>query len=297
MFVQQVLTNVENLTLNNKDIGRIMQSQYSGVQFNNIKCIRVSTFTNEEDTFPYWFLKNVPSLENLTVEWSSLTKIFQHGRLVGEEKELQINTQLRYLTLYQLDKLQHICKEGFQMDPVLQLLERIDVDHCSSLIKLVPSSVTFIYLTNLEVTNCNGLINLITCSTARSLVKLTTMKIKECNLLEDVVNGKEDETNTEIAFCSLQCLELISLPRLGRFFSCMCPIKFSLLDEVVVKECPRMEMFSLGEVSTPNLQNVQTEEKNEEYRWEEDLNGTIKNMFDDKVCVCPPIYLICFSLI
>ncbi|KEH17482.1 Rpp4C4 [Medicago truncatula] len=164
------------------------------------------------------------------------------------------------------------------MDPFLHFLERIDVYRCSSLIKLVPSSVTFSYMTYLKVSYCNGLINLMTHSTTKSLVKLTTMKIKMCNWLEDIVNGKEDETN-EISFCNLQTLELISLPRLSRFCSCPCPIKFPLLEVVVIKECPQMELFSLGVTNTTILQNVQTDEGN---HWEGELNGTVKKMFDDK---------------
>ncbi|GAU50691.1 hypothetical protein TSUD_410470, partial [Trifolium subterraneum] len=153
---------------------------------------------------------------------------------------------------------------------------------CSSLIKLVPSSATFKNMTYLEVANCNGLKNLITSATAKSLVELATMKIAMCNWIEDIVNG-EDDTN-EIVFCSLQSLELISLPRLCRFSSCPCPIMFPLLEVVVVKECPRMELFSLGVTDTPNLQNLQIEENDGENHWVgDDLNGTVKKLFDDKV--------------
>ncbi|KEH19446.1 Rpp4C4, putative [Medicago truncatula] len=285
--IEEVLANVENLNLNNTDFGKILQSQYSGVQFNNIKHITVCEFYTEEATFPYWFLKDVPNLETLLVKWSSFTEIFQGEQIIGTEKEPEIIPQLRKLTLWNLSKLQCICKEGFQMDPVLQFLESIYVYQCSSLTMLVPSSVSFSYMTFLEVTNCNGLKKLITHSTAKSLVKLTTMKIKMCNWLEDIVNGKEDETN-EIVFCSLQTLELISLQRLCRFSSCPCPIKFPLLKVVVVKECPRMELFSLGVTNTTNLQNVQTDEGN---HWEGDLNRTIKKMFCDKVAFGEFVYL------
>jgi hypothetical protein len=171
------------------------------------------------------------------------------------------------------------------MDPVLQFLESIDVHQCSSLVKLVPSSVTFNYLTYLEVTNCNGLKDLITYSTAKSLVKLETMKIKMCNWLEDIVNGKEEEEDemTKIEFCNLKSLELISLPRLCVFSSCPCLIMFPLLEDVVVKECPRMEYFSLGVINTIDVQHIQIGEEN---HWKGDLNRTIKKMFDDKVCFC-----------
>jgi len=277
--LQQVLANVESLDLNNKDFDKILQSQYSAVQFNNLKHITVCGIYNEEANFPYWFLQNVPNSVSLLVEWCFFTEIFQGEQTIRTEKETQISPRLRELKLWNLAKLQYICKVGFQMDPVLQFLESIYVYQCSSLIMLVPSSVTFSYMTYLEVTNCNRLINLITHSTAKSLVKLTTMKIKMCNWLEDIVNGKEDETN-EISFCSLQYLELISLQRLCQFCSCPCPIRFPLLEVVVVKECPRMELFSLGVTNTTNLQNVQTDEEN---HWEGDLNRTIKKMFYDKV--------------
>jgi hypothetical protein len=252
----------------------------------------VGEFYIEEATFPHWFLKNVPNLESMIVQWSSFREIFHGEQPISPEKETQIIPRLKVLELWHMDNLQCICKDGFQMDPILHFLENIYVRHCSSLMKLVPSSVTFNYLTYLEVTNCNGLINLITYSTAKSLVKLTTMKIKMCNWLEDVVNGKEDEMN-KIEFYSLQHLELVSLPRLCLFCSCSCPMMFPLLEVVVVKECPRMEHFSLGVTSTIFLQHIQIEEENdEENHWAGDLNGTIKKMFDDKVCFCSRWFLV-----
>ncbi|RHN74789.1 hypothetical protein MtrunA17_Chr2g0314131 [Medicago truncatula] len=152
-------------------------------------------------------------------------EIFQGEQIIRTEKETQISPRLIEVHLFQLSKLQCICKEGFQIDPILEFLEKITVSQCSSLIKLVPSFVAFCYMTYLEVTNCNELKKLITHPTAKSLVKLTTMKIKMCNWLEDVVNSKEDETN-EIAFWSLKYLELISLQRLCRFCLADAPLCF-----------------------------------------------------------------------
>jgi hypothetical protein len=68
---------------------------------------------------------------------------------------------------------------------------------------------------------------------------------------------------------------------------------FPLLEVVVVKECPRMEHFSLGVTSTIFLQHIQIDEENdEEYHWEGDLNGTVKKMFDDKVYFCSMWFLV-----
>ncbi|CAJ2639585.1 unnamed protein product [Trifolium pratense] len=278
--IEEVLSTVENFYMNAKYFDMILHSQYSGVQFNKVKKIGVGECYNEEANFPYWFLKNVPNLESMLVQWSSFREIFQGEQPISTEKETQIIPRLKELELWHMDKLQCICKEGLQMDPVLHFLESIDVQHCSSLMKLVPSSVTFNYLTYLEVTNCNGLINLITYSTAKSLVKLETMKIKMCNCLEDVVDGKEEDEMNKIEFSSLQYLELVALPKLCLFCSCTCPVMFPLLEVVVVKGCPRMEHFSFGVTNTTILQNVQFDEEN---HWEGDLNGTVKKLFDDKV--------------
>ncbi|GAU51439.1 hypothetical protein TSUD_413390 [Trifolium subterraneum] len=281
-MIEEVFNTVETLIMSSKYFDMILHSQYSGIQFNKVKYIGVTECYNEEATFPCWFLKNVPNLESILIGLSSSREIFPGEQLISTEKETQIIPRLKELNCRYMYNIQCICKEGLQMDPILQLLERINVHCCSSLVKFVPSSVTFNYLTYLEVTECNGLINLITYSTAKSLVKLTTMKIEMCNWLEDIVNGKEedDETKYKIEFCSLKSLELISLPRLCVFSSCPCLIMFPLLEDVVVKECPRMEYFSLGVINTIDVQHIQIDEEN---HWEGDLNRTIKKMFDDKV--------------
>ncbi|CAJ2639584.1 unnamed protein product [Trifolium pratense] len=277
--IEEVLATVENFYMNAKYFDMILHSQYSEVQFNKVTHIGVGEFYNEEATFLHWFLKNVPNLESMLVQWSSFREIFQGEQPISTEMETQIIPRLKELKLWYLKKLQCICKEGLQMDPILNFLETIYVRHCSSLMKLVPSSVTFNYLTYLEVTNCNGLINLITYSTAKSLVKLTTMKIKMCNCLEDIINSKEEDEMNKIEFYSLKSLELISLPRLSVSCSCPCPIMFPLLEVVVVKECPRMKHFSLDLINTTILQNVQFDE---EEHWEGELNGTVKKLFYDK---------------
>ncbi|RYR73167.1 hypothetical protein Ahy_A02g007500 [Arachis hypogaea] len=84
--------------------------------------------------------------------------ISRYHRVSSEEEELH--------------DLHHICKEGFEIHPILQHLEMMVFKQCFSLVNLVPSSVTFAYLTYMEVSNCNGMINLITYSIAKSLVKV-----------------------------------------------------------------------------------------------------------------------------
>jgi hypothetical protein len=220
----------------------------------------------------------VHTLESLHVEWSCFKKIFQDDGQISEKKTYP---QLKTLKLIELRKLQHICEEGFQIDPVLAFLQNLFVDKCSSLLSLLPSSATLNHLVYLHITNCNGLKNLITSPTAQKLDKLIILKVKDCNSLEEIITGEE---NDDIAFISLELLILDCLPSLNKFCSSKCFLKFPLLKTVIVRECPRMKIFSEGNTSTPNLRKVKIAE-NDEWLWKGNLNDTITNIFQDKVCL------------
>jgi hypothetical protein len=69
---------------------------------------------------------------------------------------------------------------------------------------------------------------------------------------------------------------------------------FPLLEVVVVKGCPRMEHFSFGVTNTTILRNVQFDGEN---HWEGELNGTIKKLFDEKVCLTSIHHFIFFGLV
>ncbi|GAU21795.1 hypothetical protein TSUD_176400 [Trifolium subterraneum] len=100
--------------------------------------------------------------------------------------------------------------------------------------------------------------------------------LEDCDSLQEIIMGKED---VDIAFVSLQRLVLKGLPSLNNFCSGKCCLKFPLLEHVAVSKCPRMEIFSEGNISTPSLRIVLIDE---EWNWKGNLNDTIKKMFEDK---------------
>jgi len=273
-----VISNLENLRIDQNDADMIMQAQNSSSLFGKMTDVALSSYDTEDARFPYWFLENVHTLESLSVEFSSFKKIFQDKGEISDKT----HPQIKRLTLNVLLKLQHICEEGSQIDPVLEFLEYLKVIGCSSLTNLMPSSATLYHLTYLEIIKCNGLKYLITTPTARSLDKLIVLKIKDCNSLEEIITGVE---NADIAFISLQILMLECLPSLIKFCSSKCFMKFPLLEDVIVRECPRMMMFSAGNTSTAILRKVKITENNSEWLWKGNLNNTIYNMFEDKVCL------------
>ncbi|XP_045824893.1 uncharacterized protein LOC123917266 [Trifolium pratense] len=275
-IVEEVIPNLKMLRINNNEANVILQAQNSSALFTKMRDLHLSYHNIEDATFPYWFLQNVHTLEELYVEWSCFKKIFQDEGQISEKKTYP---RLKCLTLYQLHKLQHICEEGFKIDPVLEHLEYLDVDNCSSLLSLLPASATLNHLEYLQITNCNGLKNLITSTTEKNLDKLILLKVKDCNSLEEIITGEE---NLGIAFISLELLILDCLPSLTKFCSSKCFLKFPMLKEVIVRECPRMKIFSEGNTSTPNLRKVKIAE-NDEWLWKGNLNDTITNIFEDKV--------------
>ncbi|KEH26532.1 LRR and NB-ARC domain disease resistance protein [Medicago truncatula] len=275
-IAEEVIPNIEELKIVQADADMILQIQNSSSLFCKMTLLGLASYNTEEARFPYWFLENVHTLESLVVEDSCFKKIFQDK---GEISEKKTQTQIKNLMLNELPKLQHICEEGSQIDPVLEFLEYLNVSNCSSLTNLMPSSVTLNRLTYLEVTKCDGLKYLITTPTARCLDKLTVLIIKDCNSLEEIITGVENVF--DIAFINLETLMLECLPSLVKFCSSKCILKFLSLEEVFVRECPRMKIFSAGNTSTPILRKVKIAE-NEEWLWKGNLNDTIYNMFEDK---------------
>ncbi|XP_028789186.1 uncharacterized protein LOC114745204 [Neltuma alba] len=282
--IEEVIPKLEEWTLNNKDAKlMLIDPQWKDHYLSKLKRLRMSNFDDKlAATFLDSIVQKAPNLKDLIIDHSSLSEIFRDERAAYKEGENKINTQLEFLLLYNL-QLQHICREGCKIDPILEVLEILCVKKCANLKTLVPSSVTFSHLTYLEIIECNGLINLIYSSTATSLVNLQGITLKECNSLEEIVTQGMKEARDEIIFRSLRTLELESLQRLNSFSSSHYFFRFLLLERVVVRHCPRMKTFCERATSTPMLRKVIIKEgEDEEWFWEGDLNRTITKIYEDK---------------
>ncbi|KAI4354360.1 hypothetical protein L6164_003230 [Bauhinia variegata] len=271
-IVEEVIPKLEELTLTGKDALMIQQGQFSVDLNSKLTVLRLLYFRDERTTFPLWILQKLPKLRELYIQFCSFKEILHEG----ETGQIQITTQLKLFHLVEVHEIQHLCKDGSQLDPVLEVVEDIMLDRCSGLKYLVPSYVTFSYLTKLLVWECNRLMYLFSSSTARSLVKLRRLYIWECESLQEIVKEKEDEIlEQDIAFNSLIILELKCLPNLNWFSSSKCALWFPTLYKVVVEKCPKMTTFSVGDTSTPDLRKV---EANGRSFWEGNLNATITKM-------------------
>ncbi|KAB2058692.1 hypothetical protein ES319_A11G251100v1 [Gossypium barbadense] len=124
--------------------------------------------------------------------------------------------------------------------------------------RLIPSSISFQNLIILEVRECDGIIKLITHSTAKSLVHLKEMSILNCKMIEEIIEGGDKNDQDEIIFPQLNSLELESLPKLESFCSSWnYTFGFPSLQTVIVEDCPKMKIFSQGHSNTPMLNEVE----------------------------------------
>ena len=122
-------------------------------------------------------------------------------------------------------------------------IARVGVSDFRRLKNFVPFSFTsFHYLQTLYVIGSDVLISLLTPSTARTLVQLRKIEIKNCKRMIEIVanEGSEAEPGDEIAFNNLTYLELYKLPSLTAFHLGNRTIKFPSLDYVHVYRCPKL---------------------------------------------------------
>ena len=115
------------------------------------------------------------------------------------------------------------------------------------------------------------------------------MTIADCKRIEEIIQSPvAEEAKDCIVFKELKYLGLDCLPSLTSFCLGNYALEFPSLKQVVVRQCPKMKIFSQGVLDTPMLNkvNVTEEEKDDdEGCWEGNLNDTIKKLFNEMVSI------------
>ncbi|KAJ4830521.1 hypothetical protein Tsubulata_029220, partial [Turnera subulata] len=262
---------------------QISQSQAWAEIYGKIVHLELRHFPDEYVVFPSNFLQRFFNLEILVVTDASFEEIFPHEQSNREKMDIEFLPKLKELELNGLSKLQFLSKEDSHPCPLFQNLETLVLFECVQLKLLIPSSVSFRNLTDLDVTECHGLVRLMTCSAAHRLVNLKRMSIEKCKMIQEIVATEENRADVEVIFHKLEILTLDELPSLACFHSRKCSLIFPSLCVVLVKECPKMNFFSAGHISTPKLEAVDLTEEGDRWSWEGNLNETIRELFTQTV--------------
>ncbi|KAG2391274.1 uncharacterized protein HKW66_Vig0129650 [Vigna angularis] len=90
------------------------------------------------------------------------------------------------------------------------------------------------------------------------------------------VKENKDDDAIEVVFIKLKELYLENLPKLRIFCKESDNFNFPALEKVHVIGCPKMKTFCPGILITPSLSNVRIGRREEDLRWHDDLNTTLK---------------------
>ncbi|XP_058000235.1 uncharacterized protein LOC110660411 isoform X2 [Hevea brasiliensis] len=277
-FLGKVCPKLEELTLEHKDLSAIRHGLLPFQCFSKLRVLNLLSLRDESRPFLILLLKRVSHLDKISVSYSYLEELFSHEGLVGEEEHAiaRILTRVKNLELHSLDNLKCIWNQDSRVQPLLQCLQTLKVIYCGSLINVAPSSSSsFLRLTTLEVNSCGRLKNLIMASTAKSMVQLSKMIIKNCEMMTEIVASDGDHNEDEIIFCKLKYLELSGLSSLTSFCTGNHVFNFPSLEIVIVKKCFRMKKFSGGFLITPKLRGIRLNKYADKQHWEGNLNETI----------------------
>ncbi|KAH9752599.1 Disease resistance protein [Citrus sinensis] len=291
---KKILPNLEELALSGKDITMILQGDFPQHLFGSLKVQQVGD--DDLACFQLGLLERFNNLELLFLSDCSYEVVFSNeGYLEKHGRKLAL---IKKLNLTRLNRLQQLWKrDSKQLDFIFQHLEILRAYHCQNLLSLLPSSsVSFRNLAHLQAFACKKLMNLGTCSTAKSLERLLSLKVFGCTAMTEVVVCDEDETaniKEEIVFSKLITLSLFDLDSLTSFSSANYTFKFPCLQDLSVIGCPKMKIFTKGESTTPLRVNVRYGRSEDKVRWSNnDLNTIIQQLHQEKVRVTVRIFVI-----
>ncbi|KAH6799713.1 hypothetical protein C2S51_036197 [Perilla frutescens var. frutescens] len=241
--------------------------------FNGLEELSIYGYKGRMSLFTSSIARNFVNLRMLRIQ--QCCKIVQVIKDEEEEEAVSggertlLFPNLQELYLYDLSKLVSFCEWNCDVN-------------CRRLV-----SFSFNGLEELTIWSDEDCMSIFSSSMAKNLVNLKRLCIHDCNEMvkviedekekENVVSSGGAQTTTTILFPKLEELELTSLYNLDSFCEWKCGVELPSLKKVEIMFCDDMKFFTLGPLTTPNLETVEI--NNEDFGGEKDLNGVLKQQY------------------
>ncbi|XP_071698523.1 disease resistance protein At4g27190-like [Rutidosis leptorrhynchoides] len=158
----------------------------------------------------------------ITLELEFFRNILQPKNVSFKKLErfrISMGAQIKKFTFEKALKLVVSCEEILEckINELFERTEELELSvngmSCLEDISKHPSQHSFCNLKLLEVYKCADLTSIFTVNVVSSLMKLESLTVSECPLLESLVNGESSGANNAIKFQKLKLLKLEKLPR------------------------------------------------------------------------------------
>ncbi|PWA48053.1 resistance protein RGC2 [Artemisia annua] len=115
-------------------------------------------------------------------------------------------------------------------------------------------------LKEVDISNCGILKYVFTLSTLESLSQLEALKIRNCGAMKVIVeeDGQRTAVSKAVFFPCLKSIELGNLTSLKGFFLGKNEFQWPILDDVSIRNCPKMTIFTFGQSTAKKLKFIRT---------------------------------------
>ncbi|KAK7382138.1 hypothetical protein VNO80_00859 [Phaseolus coccineus] len=276
----KVISNLEKLTLDWKQIRALPQSMEGLTNLNSISLWFLGADENEMSMLPIEILKAPNLIEMHINNCEGLKNFLSQNPISGEETLGQL-TILRLRNVY-VSTLQ--LEYSSSLHTICERLHKLYVSRCPHFTTLgvhSTSKVSFSCLKEVKIYKCPKLNYLFTSSAAKKLVNLEKIAVRECKSVTEIVAKEGDATSEPIKFERLHTIYLSSLRSLECFYSGSDTLQLSSLKTVTIWSCPNMKIFSQGIESLMEI-TLSMDEEADDLPPPQDLNTRIKGISQRK---------------
>ncbi|XVF42847.1 hypothetical protein PTKIN_Ptkin01aG0398400 [Pterospermum kingtungense] len=187
-LIEMDIPQLEEVYFTSDDIAMISDGKFASNIFSDIKSLGITDYLNQSIVFPFCFLQKFHNLQMLEVVACNFKELSPYESDAGEEEDMICTLpKIKRFKLNGCYKITQLWKQDSRMDNICASFETLEVWSCYSLINLASASSSFQNLTYLDVLYCKGMTELIVSSKAQSLGCLVRMKIRECEMMTEIV--------------------------------------------------------------------------------------------------------------